>query len=182
MSMRSLVKRTFRRFGYSLRRFNPLSSEAIRLGSMLKAHEVNLVFDIGANAGQFAQSLRELGYRGRIVSFEPQSEAREQLERAADCRSALESRAKGGNRSRRWRNRVELGGQLYKQLLITDAQSHLRLGPDSRYFRTERVPLRRLDALGASYLQADSKLFIKADVQGYEREVLKGRPVCGAAW
>jgi hypothetical protein len=83
MSMRSLVKRTFRRFGYSLRRFNPLSSEAIRLGSMLKAHEVNLVFDIGANAGQFAQSLRELGYRGRIVSFEPQSEAREQLERAA---------------------------------------------------------------------------------------------------
>lgn len=50
---------------------------------MLKAHEVNLVFDIGANAGQFAQSLRELGYRGRIVSFEPQSEAREQLERAA---------------------------------------------------------------------------------------------------
>lgn len=81
--MRSLVKRTFRRFGYSLRRFNPLSSEAIRLGSMLKAHEVNLVFDIGANAGQFAQSLRELGYRGRIVSFEPQSEAREQLERAA---------------------------------------------------------------------------------------------------
>ena len=53
------------------------------MGSMLKAHEVNLVFDIGANAGQFAQSLRELGYRGRIVSFEPQSEAREQLERAA---------------------------------------------------------------------------------------------------
>ena len=31
-----------------------------------------------------------------------------------------------------------------------------------------------MDALGASYLQADSKLFIKADVQGYEREVLKG--------
>src|SRR5215210_642812 len=37
----------------------------------LEARSIDLVFDVGANDGHFGLWLRECGYRGRIVSFEP---------------------------------------------------------------------------------------------------------------
>lgn len=33
--------------------------------------EIDCVFDVGANCGQYGQNLREIGYRGTILSFEP---------------------------------------------------------------------------------------------------------------
>ena len=39
----------------------------------LRAFDIDLVIDIGANEGQFANVLRAGGYLGRIVFFEPLS-------------------------------------------------------------------------------------------------------------
>ena len=44
---------------------------------------INLVLDVGANTGQFGRSLRNRGYAGRIISFEPVKEAFTALENAA---------------------------------------------------------------------------------------------------
>src|SRR5581483_618078 len=53
------------------------------LRSLLARHRIDLVFDVGANRGQFAQALRRLGYRGEIVSFEPLAAHGEALRAAA---------------------------------------------------------------------------------------------------
>ncbi|MDB5482522.1 MAG: methyltransferase FkbM family [Caulobacteraceae bacterium] len=45
--------------------------------------EVDCVFDVGANAGQYAGLLREIGFRGPIISFEPIPELAEKLVQAA---------------------------------------------------------------------------------------------------
>lgn len=37
----------------------------------IEDREIDVVMDVGANVGQFGESLRDGGYRGRIVSFEP---------------------------------------------------------------------------------------------------------------
>src|SRR5262245_43242867 len=78
------IRDTLRRLGYELTRFHPRSSEAARLRAMLDAHGVNLVLDVGANIGQFGALLREVGYRGRIVSFEPLSSERDVLAKIAE--------------------------------------------------------------------------------------------------
>ncbi len=73
--LKSFVKRAIRSTGFELRRYVAPPPENGRLVRMLRANGVNLVFDVGANVGQFALSLREAGYRGRIVSFEPLGDA-----------------------------------------------------------------------------------------------------------
>ena len=46
--------------------------EKIYLGRLLPFLNIDCVFDIGANNGQYAQMLRKhVGYKGRIISFEP---------------------------------------------------------------------------------------------------------------
>ena len=41
------------------------------LDAVLRSREINCVIDVGGNRGHFGERLRALGYRGRIVSFEP---------------------------------------------------------------------------------------------------------------
>src|SRR3954465_2500661 len=51
----------------------------------IAAHRPDAVLDIGANAGQFAAALRGVGYRGRLISFEPQPPAFASLKAKADA-------------------------------------------------------------------------------------------------
>ncbi len=45
------------------------------LNSFLKNNSIGLVLDIGANSGQYPLSLRRFGYKNKIISFEPGSNA-----------------------------------------------------------------------------------------------------------
>ena len=49
------------------------------LSVIMKDKKIDFVFDVGANIGQFANDLREHGYRGNILSFEPVKKTHDQL-------------------------------------------------------------------------------------------------------
>ena len=42
-----------------------------RLIKFLRNENIDTVFDVGANKGQYALMLRRFGYQGKIISFEP---------------------------------------------------------------------------------------------------------------
>ncbi len=67
-----------------------------------------------------------------------------------------------------------VSGNSQSSSILKMLDTHLKFYPESAYIARERVPLRRLDAIGMGYLRSDSALFIKADVQGFEDRVLEG--------
>jgi FkbM family methyltransferase len=83
---KAFLEFTGRRFGFNIardRRIGPLF-EKVHLRRFLRHFDVDCVFDVGANRGQYAEMLRRsAGYRGLIISFEPVPEIFAELEKKA---------------------------------------------------------------------------------------------------
>ncbi|CAJ1003482.1 MULTISPECIES: FkbM family methyltransferase [Brevibacillus] len=142
--------------------------------SQLIAHKrIALVLDVGANTGQFASKLRQQGYRGRIVSFEPLSKEFAQLQQLAssdphwDCKQVALGSTEG-------QAIINIAGNSYSSSLLPMLDRHVIGAPDSRYVGRETIVITRLDTLLPSLIHAHERVYLKLDVQGYELEVLKG--------
>jgi FkbM family methyltransferase len=175
--MKSAIKRLVRRFGYDIRRHHEASSETARLATMLAHHKINLVLDVGANVGQFAINLRtNLGYRARIVSFEPLQAPHAALSKSAQKDPFWEVAPLAAIGALDGEIEINVSGNSVSSSILPMLDSHTSAAPDSLYRGIEKVPLRRLDTLALQYIEEESRIFLKVDTQGYEREVLEGAP------
>lgn len=174
MRLKQLVRSTIRRAGFDVRRFHPASSEDAQFAAMLAAHSVNMVLDVGANAGQFGSAIRGAGYRSRIVSFEPLSTARTQLAKAIGRDPLWTMAEKAALGAADGAVDLHISGNSVSSSILPMLERHASAEPSSRYVGVERVPLRTLDDLAAAHLNAGSVIFLKIDTQGYEDRVLQG--------
>ena len=168
------IRKTLRMFDLELSRSRPSNSSAAQLLKALKVAGINLVFDIGANEGQFASEIREFGYTGKIISFEPLSSARKKLLAfaSADPGSVVHDQAAIGDLD--GEIEIYIAGNSVSSSVLPMLESHSRAAVGSAYIDSERVPIMMLDSIASRYLTSDSKLFIKIDTQGFEWQVLDG--------
>ena len=144
------------------------------VAGLLRKYQVNCVFDVGANSGQYAKRLRSLGYTGRIVSFEPTSAAFARLQEA----SADDPE---------WQiHQCALGREETTQSMNVDWNTMNSLLPASDYgkdrykrfgkTRTEEIQIRRLDNVMPEALAGliDPRPYLKMDTQGFDLEVFAG--------
>jgi FkbM family methyltransferase len=137
----------------------------------LEVRGIDVVFDVGANDGCFGLWLRELGYRGHIVSFEPIHAVYDVLKARADQDGNWETHpvALGEEAGKAVINVSELS--VYSSLLpLRDAA--MAFDPGAAATRTEEIAVATLDQFAPEY--ASKSCFLKSDTQGYDREVLLG--------
>ena len=77
--LKYLIKKLFNLFGFEIHRLISESDPTVLLIKSMKKVKTNIVFDVGANSGQFSMDLRQKGFNGKIISFEPLSSAWGQL-------------------------------------------------------------------------------------------------------
>lgn len=166
------------RNGYVLmRKSNPNYYLGRRL-KLMHGYGVDLVLDIGANTGQYAQCIRDMGYTGEIVSFEPLRSAFEKLtanarnDRAWSCMDF----ALGESNSE---TSIHVSENSVSSSILPMLPEHEKHAPSSRVTNDELVRLKRLDDLPEwSEWRSRNGIWLKIDVQGYENSVLSGATNC----
>ena len=173
--MKPLFRTLLRKVGLEMRRYAPARSDLARIELLLSHHRINLVLDVGANAGQYARMLREIGYAGRIVSFEPLAQAHAKLLEASKDDPGWAVAPRGAIGSRSGEATLHVSRNSFSSSTLPMLDAHLRAAPDSAYVGTEHVAISSLDAAARPYIDAASdSIYLKIDVQGTESEVLAG--------
>lgn len=140
----------------------------------LRHHHVDLVFDIGANEGQFARELRAGGYSGGIVSFEPLSSAHARLLQASANDKAWHVQPRCAVGDHLGEIELNISGNSVSSSILPMLSAHRDAAPQSSYQGREATPLITLDSVTSSYLPGAQAPFLKVDTQGYEWQVLDG--------
>lgn len=164
------------RFGYHVIRKPPLGHNLeTHLASLLPMLGVNVVVDVGANNGGSGTMLREAGYGGRLVSFEP-----------GPAFSALEAAAAADPLW--WTYQTAIGDEnIEAELNVTDSLYFSSLHDPAVLARTDfpdettvvakrRVTVRTLDSLFDEFAGgiAEPRIFLKSDTQGHDLAVVRG--------
>lgn len=139
----------------------------------MQLHGVDLVMDVGAAGGSYGQQLRDHGYTGRIVSFEPLAASFAALAQATahDPEWEIHNLALGD---------VAMTADLNvatnrdSSSLLPMLDSHRAAAPATTMARSETVQVARLDDVVGDL--SGRRPFLKIDTQGYERQVLAGGP------
>jgi FkbM family methyltransferase len=173
-TIKHLVKNSIRFFGWDLRRYCQVNPPEGQLVKALKLISVDVVFDIGANEGQFAREIRGAGYIGKIVSFEPLSAAREKLLTFASVDPNWEVHHQAAIGDEDGEVKINISGNSVSSSVLPMLDAHSNAAMGSAYIGVEHVPLERVDSLASRYLTSESNLFIKIDTQGFEWKVLDG--------
>lgn len=170
--MKKIVQGGLHLLGLDLKRHIPNPPHALR--TLLELYGVETVFDLGANIGMSGQYFRNLGFGGKIVSCEPVGRFFRELERKAaadplwDCENVAVGDAEGEAEIS-----VTGGGGGASSLLpmTPEVTEH---APELAVVGSERVRVTTLSDLARRHYPEGERLFLKLDVQGYERKVIEG--------
>ncbi len=173
--MKKILQKCFLYFGFVLRRANLYSCDNRRLLRFFEHHKIDIVLDVGANSGQFAQELLESGFKGKIVSFEALPHVYEDLKQNAKTygkqwvvapQCAISDEEKTVN--------FHVTKENTSSSMLKPSENANDL-PD--FFDVNdviKVKSKRLDTLLKEMDITSNHIYLKIDVQGAEKKVLRG--------
>ena len=135
--------------------------------------KIDTLLDVGANAGQYAKQMRELGYAKRIISFEPVQEAFQQLSKAAkhDGSWIVNQYALGDKEET---VTINVSQNSFSSSILNILPEHVQSAPSSAFIAQQETRIKKLDTVFDSFTTGSNNIMLKIDVQGFEKKVLAG--------
>ncbi|HEY8172681.1 MAG TPA: FkbM family methyltransferase [Dehalococcoidia bacterium] len=179
MTIRTVLGNLLRGCGYHLVRVEalPTVNFSWRLGQLLTSQQIDTVLDVGANRGQYRDFLRDqVGYTGRIVSFEPVDHLHRALTARAhhDPQWHIQPIALGARNEARQINVMRSDD--WSSFLEPRVEAGDRFEPLNRVASTQAVEVRRLDDVFPDLERTLGirRAYLKLDTQGSDLAVMEG--------
>lgn len=140
---------------------------------LLQHYNIDVIIDIGANIGQYGSEMRNIGYKGRIISFEPTSEAFEKLSKTSKNDSNWEIHHSSlGERD--GKTTINISKNSVSSSLLESLPELTESAPNASFVKKEEIDIKKLDSIFDTLNINDKNIYLKIDTQGYESLVLDG--------
>jgi len=135
--------------------------------------KIDTLLDIGANTGQYALKMRNLGYTKRIISFEPLDGAFEILRKFAkgDKKWIVNNYALGDEDST---GVINISGHSDSSSILEMLPVHFESTPELMYIGKQEIIIKKLDTVFTSFVNCVDSVMLKIDTQGFEKNVIDG--------
>ena len=161
--MRRLARKLFRGLGFRRK-------IALEFIDVMIAQDIDLVLDVGANDGAYGCEIRDAGYKGQIISFEPNLTVYGRLQEkiASDPNWAAHPFALGEN-----------NGQSLLSIGENDLMSSFKSFTDfgrhtgAKQLSHQVAEIVRLDTFIRKEEAMSKNIYLKIDTQGYEKRLYR---------
>lgn len=176
-TLKNIIKKLFKKIGISIKPLNVTNDESIQLYHYLSFNDIKFVLDVGANKGQFAQSILMKNSTYKIISVEP----------IRSCHKILERKSKNFKNWIIYKKQVAISNtKKIENFFITSSDhSSSLLNPihsdnlDKRISKAHKVVEKiQMNTITIKDLLFDtginpSESFLKLDIQGMEFKVIE---------
>ncbi len=168
------IEQLFRSIGLELSRITVASNFNAGLVAAFNRFEIDTVLDVGANSGQFSTMLRQAGFKGDIISFEPLSEAYAKLIDNSKKDPKWKVCQRGALGDYDGETTINISGNSVSSSILDIKKMHTNAAKESSYVGSETINVYKLDSLADKYISKEKNIFLKIDTQGFESQVLDG--------
>ncbi len=148
-----------------------------RMKRIIKEYNIDCIIDVGANIGQYRDTIRKhVGFKGLIISFEPDPECFEVIKRKSENEPLWEvmEYAIGDKEDVLKLNIME--GSVFNSFLEPDSSESDLFSDGNTVKKVVEVPVKRLDSLLPELMDKFKfkNIFLKLDTQGFDLEAFTG--------
>jgi len=166
------LKRFFNRFfGFEVIKYP--TPELDRRIKLLRTHNIDTVLDVGANIGQYGSELRNIGFKGTILSFEPTSEAFAKLKKNAqkDANWKVYNFSLGAFDGE---TEINISKNSVSSSILNNLPQLTESAPEAKFISKETIKVKKIDTIFQELGLTNKQIYLKIDTQGYENMVIEG--------
>lgn len=171
--IKSLVKRGFYYVGFDVQYRKVCSDFLYSFVYFCNKHSVMTVLDIGANRGQFAESILRAGYLGEIISVEPLKDAYKVLVDKASFYDNWQVVGPVAIAKSNGTAVINISGNSVSSSILNMRPRHIINSNNSVYIGSDLVETKSINNLINTYVTDVGYLALKLDVQGLEGDILE---------
>ncbi|MCA0430162.1 MAG: FkbM family methyltransferase [Bacteroidetes bacterium] len=149
------------------------SIDVARRIKIINYYKINTIIDVGANVGNYAIELYSLGYKNKIISFEPLIQEFTELKNNTKKYKnwTCYNYALGDSNEN---SIINVAGNKDSSSILKMLDTHVDNAPNSKYIGKQEIQIKSLDSIKDSLFNETDNVFLKIDTQGFEMNVLKG--------